>query len=107
MDGNAQRQRVAKNERRKNRRDERNGGTARSVRAGLLPGLFLCNYARPTLKIRQAVSRQNHPSVSNAARNNNVYYRKHGSCCHHRAVPRNPTPSAVSVSNLCRNLEAL
>ena len=45
------------------------------------------------------------------ARTNNVSRRKHRSHCDHRAVHirtlRNPNPSAVPVSDLRRNLEAL
>ena len=62
-------------------------------------------------KVSQPVSRQNHPSVSNPARTDNVSRRKHGSRCDHRAIHspalRNPNPSPVAVSNLRRNLEAL
>ena len=62
-------------------------------------------------KIRKAVSRQNHPSVSNPARAANVTHRKHGSRCDHRAIhaptPRTPNASSIAVSDLRRNLEAL
>jgi len=73
--------------------------------------LLLSKFEYPCQQIRQAVSHEHHPSMSNPPRTNNVSHGKHGSRCNHRAVlistPRNPNPSAVTVSNLCRNLEAL
>jgi hypothetical protein len=65
----------------------------------------------PHQQIRQPVSRQNHPSVSNPARINDVARRKHRSRRYRRAVlvsiSRRTDPSPVPVSNLRRNLETL
>jgi hypothetical protein len=63
-------------------------------------------------QIGQAVSRENHPSVSNPARTNDIFRRNTGSCSDHCAVhiiatPRNANPATDTVSDLRRNLEAL
>src|SRR5262249_1753633 len=64
----------------------------------------------PHYKISQAVSCQNHPSVSNPARTNNVTRRQQGNRCDHCTVHspafRNPNPATVTVSDLRRNLVA-
>ena len=75
---------------------------------GLTAGLI----AEDSFKqIGQPVSRQNHPSISNPTRTNNVAHRKHRSGLNVAAVSipalGTPDPSAVAVSDLCRNLEAL
>jgi hypothetical protein len=66
---------------------------------------------KPRQQISQAVSRQNHPSVSNPTRVNNVSRRKHRLRSDHRAVHRttlrNPNPSTITVSNVRRDLVAL
>jgi hypothetical protein len=65
----------------------------------------------PCHQIRQPVSRQNHPSVSNTSRNRNVARRKHGSRSDHRAIQlltlRTAKPPTVTISDLRRNLETL
>jgi hypothetical protein len=65
----------------------------------------------PCQQISQAVSRENHPPISNPARTNNVAHRKHRGRCDHRAVfiPafRTSDRPAVAISDLRRNLEAL
>jgi hypothetical protein len=74
-----------------------------------LPGLYAFGGCQ---QIGQAVSRQNHPSISNPARTSVLppgYVV--GATAVHRAIPvstpRNPNPPVVSVSNLRRNLETL
>jgi len=65
---------------------------------------------KPRQEISQAVSRQNHPPISNAPGTDHVARRKHRSRCNHRAIhtptPRAANPPAVAISNLRRNLEA-
>jgi hypothetical protein len=48
-------------------------------------------------KIGQTVSRQNHPSISNPTRANNVSHRKHGSRCDHRTIHSRPSQSQSSL----------
>jgi hypothetical protein len=89
-------------------------GVRRKVRSGngikwVSPSIkSSCN---PHQQIRQPVSRQNHTSISNPARVNNVARRKHGSRSDHRAIHTtafwNPYPPVISVSDLRRNLETL
>jgi hypothetical protein len=68
-------------------------------------------FNHPCQQIRQPVSGQHHPPISDPACTNNVSHRKHGSRCDHRAVhvptPWNPNPSPVAVGNLRCDLEAL
>ena len=65
----------------------------------------------PRQQVRQPVSRQNYPPVSNPARTDNVSRRKHRSRRYHRAVlvpiPRRTNEFTVKVGKLGRNLEAL
>jgi hypothetical protein len=65
----------------------------------------------PCQQIREPVSRQNYPSVSNPTHANNVADRKHRNRFDIAAVPiftfGNPNPPFVTVSNLRRNLETL
>jgi hypothetical protein len=109
MDGDAQRQRVAKNRERKNRRGEGTAGRRR-VRTELIPVLFLSNFTRPGSEDPLSVSCENHSPISNTSRTNNVTHGKHGSRCYCRAVhitPRNPNVSPITVSDFRRNLVIL
>ncbi len=61
-------------------------------------------------QLSQPISRQNHPSVSNSARTNNVSHREHRNRLNLSAVLvclRAPNPPTVTVSDLRRNLKAL
>src|SRR5262245_34863979 len=62
-------------------------------------------------QIRQTVSRQNHPPISNVLGNGNIANGKYRSRRHHRAVlvsiSRRTDPPTATVSNLRRNLVAL
>jgi hypothetical protein len=64
----------------------------------------------PRQQIRQSVSRQNHPSISDPARINNISRRKRRGRFDRRAIltptSANPNPPIIPVSNLCHNLEA-
>jgi hypothetical protein len=66
---------------------------------------------KPRQQISQPICRKNHSSVGDPARSNNVSRRKNRSRYDHRAVHspglRNPNSSAVTVSDLRRNLETL
>src|SRR4029453_5047650 len=42
---------------------------------------------QPVSEVGQAISREDHPSVSNRARTDNVASGKHGSCCDQRRNP--------------------
>jgi hypothetical protein len=63
----------------------------------------------PRQQIRQSESRQNHPSVSNPVRINNIAHRNHADATIVQSlVPgsRNPNLCPIAVSNFGRNLEA-
>src|SRR5215510_12177490 len=72
--------------------------------------LLQSKFGYPHQQIRQPVSRQNHPPISNPARDGNVAHRKHGSRRDHRAILiptlRTPNPSIVTVSDLRCDLVA-
>jgi hypothetical protein len=108
MDGEAQRQRVAKNERRKNRRDVGNGGT---VGAELIPILFLSNYVRPALKNPPSgIPTESSFGQQSGSPSQHIPQEAPESLDHrsiHIATLRNPKPPIVPVRDLRRNLEAL
>src|SRR5262245_61481148 len=74
-----------------------------------IPSIKVLSY--PYQQISQPVPRENHSSVGNPLRTNNVSGRKHGNRCNHSAIlastPWSPNELTVSISNLRRNLEAL